>query len=317
MPGPLFILSSGRSGSTLLQRVLNSYDQITIWGEHAGFLTPLAESYFRLLENPGSREYLFPGTTDKPLCSLADLVERKDPRHWQAWINFVTPADVATFFRHHVESFLRHPVMASDHVWGFKEIRYGGRDRVIEFLRELFPDAVFVFLCRNALSTLASQRQTFHGTTRLGRFVPSKRFLEACRAWREQNQALHGWHRSGKLHSHWLRFEDLAADGERALRPLLDVLGLEFGERQRMVFELDEGRGSRKPQTEVVDRWRNLGWLPLLAAEALVGEVNAALGYESPRAIRWARPLLRRWPARGVPHAARAADVPRTPVAAR
>lgn len=317
MPGPLFILSSGRSGSTLLQRVLNSYDHVTVWGEHAGFLAPLADSYFRLLESRGSREYLFPGTQEKPLCSLADLAERKDPRHWQAWINFIVPADVTAFFRRHVESFLRHPLMGDDHLWGFKEIRYGGRDRVIEFLHELFPEAVFVFLCRNALSTLASQRHTFHGTTGLGKFVPTKRFLAACRAWREQNQALDDWHRSAKLHSHWLRFEDLAADGERALRPLLDSLGLEFGERQRMVFELDEGRGSRRPQNEVVDRWRDLGWLPLLAAEAVVGELNAALGYESPRAARWARRVLRSRSAHGPSRRAPAADAPRTPVAAR
>jgi hypothetical protein len=315
MANPLFILSSGRSGSTLLQRVLNSYEQVTIWGEHAGFLAPLADSYFRLLENPGSREYLFPGTEHKPLISLADLEQRKDPRQWQAWINFVTPGDVTTFFRQHVESFLRHPVMGDDHVWGFKEIRYGGRDRVIEFLHELFPDAVFVFLCRNALSTLASQRHTFHGTTGLGRLVPTRRFLTACRAWREQNRALRDWHLSGKLRSHWLRFEELAEKGENSLQSVLAALGLEFGERQRMVFELDEGRGSRKPQTEVVDRWRNLGWLPLLAAEAVVGEVNATLGYESPRAVRWARPLRRRLVG-GARQAARATDVPQTPVAA-
>lgn len=324
MPGPLFILSSGRSGSTLLQRVLNTYDMVTIWGEHSGFLAPLADAYFRLLETRGSQEFLFPASQAHPIETAEQLAQCKDPRQWQAWINFITPEHVTEFFRGHVESFFRHPVMDDDHIWGFKEIRYGRNDRVIEFLHRLFPDAVFVFLCRNALSTLASQLGAFHGKSRLGRLLPSRELASACRNWRLQNETLRQWHLSGRLHSYWIRYEDLDADLE-ALRPVLDALHVDLGSAQQAVFEMEEGRGSAfASNAGVADRWRSLGYLPLLAAEAMVGELNTSLGYESPRGVAWfralARPFVRRRstppgaPSRGgplVPSTVRSATVAR------
>jgi hypothetical protein len=43
---PIFVFGSGRSGTTLLQTILNSYKDICISGEHGGFLKGIAESYF-------------------------------------------------------------------------------------------------------------------------------------------------------------------------------------------------------------------------------------------------------------------------------
>jgi hypothetical protein len=290
----LFILSSGRSGSTLLQRVLNTYDDVTIWGEHAGFLAPTAEAYFRLIENPGSREFLFPGSAGRPIENLAQLAERKDPRQWQAWVNSFTPDDAATFFRRHVESFLKLPLMDDGHVWGFKEIRYGRGDRVIEFLATLYPRAVFVFLGRHALSTLASQFKAFQRGGRLGRLWPRRGLIDACRKWKLQNQTLLDWHRSGRLRSFWIPFEELSQGGA-ALAPLLAELGKKLGPEQEAVFGLDEGRGSAFGSSNGLDqRWKTFGYLPLAVAEAIVGEVNASLGYEAPPSLRWLGKLRRR-----------------------
>jgi hypothetical protein len=35
---PIFLLGTGRCGSTLLQKILNSVDNVMIYGEHGGFL---------------------------------------------------------------------------------------------------------------------------------------------------------------------------------------------------------------------------------------------------------------------------------------
>jgi len=43
---PIFLLGTGRSGTTLLQRIINSAEDVIIWGEHGGFLSQVSEAYF-------------------------------------------------------------------------------------------------------------------------------------------------------------------------------------------------------------------------------------------------------------------------------
>ena len=50
---PIFIFTTGRSGSTWLQRILNVHPKVCIWGEHHGFIEDLANSYFKIIDaNP-------------------------------------------------------------------------------------------------------------------------------------------------------------------------------------------------------------------------------------------------------------------------
>ncbi|HEV3021302.1 MAG TPA: hypothetical protein VGX76_02500, partial [Pirellulales bacterium] len=138
------------------------------------------------------------------------------------------------------------------------------------------------------------QFRAFHGGGRLGRQWPRRELLEACRNWRLQNQTLLDWHRSGKLRSFWISFEDLTQGGA-ALAPLLAELGRELGPEQQAVFKMDEGRGSAFGSSDELEmRWKTLGYLPLAVAEAIVGDVNASLGYEAPRSLRWLSKLRRR-----------------------
>lgn len=284
MRTPVFIFSSGRCGSTLLQRLLNTYSNVTIWGEHAGALAPLAESYFQLVENRLSRDFPAPRPAHE---SLEELAARKDPRQWQPWLNFISQDDIEGSFRRHVESFFRHPAMMEDHVWGFKEIRYGQHDRVIEFLHRLFPEALFVFLCRDGLNTVASQFQAWHRPSSWARLVPTPALMAACRVWRLQYETFRRWHETGELDSYWISFEKLVADGE-ALRPLLDRMGLPLGPEQQKVIELIEGRGSAFEADDAVgQRWKQLGFLPLVAVEAIVGDLNRQLGYAPRTPARW------------------------------
>ena len=39
---PIFLLGTGRCGSTLLQKILNSVENAMIYGEHGGFLKQVA-----------------------------------------------------------------------------------------------------------------------------------------------------------------------------------------------------------------------------------------------------------------------------------
>jgi hypothetical protein len=291
MKPPIFILSSGRSGSTLIQRVLNSYPDITIWGEHGGFLKHTADAFFRILENRGNNESIFAQSTLTRTSSWDQVLEKKKPEHWQAWLNFFSRDDVFPLFRRQVEAFIRHPLMAEDHYWGFKEIRYGFNDRVVEFLSCLYPEACFVFLARNGFDTLASQGRAFGSRSWRQAIFPGRNFRNECRVWKAQNQALWDWHVSGRIRSFWLSYEDFSTSLD-CLEPLLSSLKKEIGPAQQEVLKMDEGRGSAFACKEK-DRWKTLGFLQLCWAELAIGNVNESLKYSSPGRVSWLGPLRR------------------------
>jgi hypothetical protein len=288
MGSPIFVLSSGRSGSTLLQRVLNTYPDITIWGEHAGFLKETGDAFFRLLNDDGSRKFLFPKSGRTP----EGVARNKRPGNWQAWMNCFSSEDVADFFRSHLESFFKPSFMGENHLWGFKEIRYGLGDRVIEFLSALYPDAIFVFLTRNGFDTLSSQMRSFSGMSRWQAFFPIRSIRVVCRNWRAQNQHFLDWHRSGKIRSFWFRYEDLLED-IKILEPLLTAVGKVIGPEQERVLHIKEGRGSAFRDDQALSRWKKLGFTQLCWAEMSLGRKNEALGYKSPPVVGLVR-LFRR-----------------------
>jgi hypothetical protein len=291
MKAPIFILGSGRSGSTLVQRLLNSYPDVTIWGEHGGFLKHTADAFFRLLEHRGNNQFVFANSSVSQTMPWSQVTEHKKPEHWQAWLNSFSREDVTTFFRTHLEAFFRHPSMPADHRWGFKEIRYGNQDRVVEFLSRLYPDAHFIFLVRNAFNTLASQGRAFGCRTRLGSILPHHAFRQECLAWRAQNESLWAWHISGRLRSFWFSYEDFSCR-LASLGPLLTSLGKQIGPRQQEVLDMPEGRGSAFDSSDL-DRWRSQGFLQLCWAELAIGNLNEALGYKSPKRVAWLKPLRR------------------------
>ena len=258
MHKPIFILGSGRCGSTLLQRLLNTYDNITIWGEHCGFLSQCAEAYFQLTESKNSKEFLF---ANKPMSNngftrFEAAAEAKHPEKWQAWMNHFSPMDVDQYFRQLIESFTRCEGMPTNHISGFKEIRYGVGDRVVEFLHQLYPQAHFVFLSRNGLDTVASKMGAFHGHARWNYYFPTFTFRKACKDWRDQTRQLLKWHESKKLSSYWVSFEDLTQVGPQ-LHNLLSSLGKTLGEDQKELLNMVEGRGTAFEKDDAsAARWR-------------------------------------------------------------
>lgn len=282
MPTPLFILSSPRSGSTLLQRVLNTYDDVLICGEHGGFLKNMATAWFRLLDDKSIGGYVFPLNAKNPAVSRDDLRKRTDPAQWQAWLNFFSREEARQHFRQLVESFFRHPMMGEEHVWGFKEVRYGGRaDRTIEFLADLFPEAIFVFLSRSVYDNIASQIKAFRNFSRLKATLPMRGFRDMCHRWCDLNGSLLEWHNSGRLRSFWVRFEDLS-EGLEGLGPLAEALGKSIGPDQRAVLDMEEGRGGVFGDATVHQRWKTISFPQLVAARLIAGELNDRLGHPSP-----------------------------------
>ena len=162
-PRPLFVLGGHRGGTTLLQRVLNSYDDVAIFGEHEGVLTPIADAYFR-------------GAESQQMFADVRAERASDPRsEWQAWMSAVDrPAWDASFRALVTSLFLPARAEGLRH-WGFKEIRYGTTpgDRAFDLLATLFPDARVAFIVRNPFNMLASAHSRPEGPRSLADVAPT------------------------------------------------------------------------------------------------------------------------------------------------
>jgi len=282
----LFIIGSGRSGTTLVQRLFNTFPNVLVWGEHAGFLKEISDAYFNLTQNPSMFEYSY--SQAAPEGTEDSMGFYKRPERWQAWNNWFHPDDVKQLFRDYIESFFNPKKIGESEIWGFKEIRYGKNDRVLEFIKELYPEAQFIFITRNGLNTLESQLTTFHQGE--SRFLMIKRILQLPTAvriayeWALQNRYLMHLSKQDNNSFHLFQFETLVKN-INVLDPILNNLGLELGEQQLKVMKMKEGRGSGLEQTSVDQRWKRLGFIPANIAELLLGTTNKQLGYQAPKRL--------------------------------
>ena len=151
-------MAMGRSGSTLLMRLLNCSPDIMIWGEHNGFLSAFGRAFHaltctfakdcmhnsqRFVETVLNQQPIILGRGEKWSCE---------------WVNAFTKTDVLAAFRNLIVDLLARRVPNGVR-WGFKEIRYHGEE--IDFLRTLFPRAQFVLLLRNPVHVLQSISRHF------------------------------------------------------------------------------------------------------------------------------------------------------------
>jgi hypothetical protein len=263
---PLFVLGGHRGGTTLVQRLLNSYDDVAIWGEHEGVLTQIADAYFR-------------GVESKALFADVRAPGASDPRRdWQAWMSAVGAEDWDGSFRRLVTSLFRPDHGAPVRHWGFKEIRYGTTpdDRAIELLARLFPDARFAFIVRNPFNMLASAHSRPEGPRALGDVV------RVCGRIERRFATFLDWHRSGRLASYWIVYEELVRQ-EGDVHRLLADLGRALGPQQHAVLAAEgAGRGSSFRDGAVNDRWQRLPAAWLAVARHALAPTATALGYPLP-----------------------------------
>jgi hypothetical protein len=138
--GSILVITYGRSGSTLLQGILNSIDGMLIRGENHNFCYGLYSSYQSLLQTIG-----------KPW--IGDTAETPE----SAWFG-CKELDAETFLAGS-QAMLRKLLMGKNHAgngircYGFKETRYIEVDDqellgYLSFLAQIFPHPGFVFLTR-------------------------------------------------------------------------------------------------------------------------------------------------------------------------
>jgi hypothetical protein len=136
------IVTAGRTGSTLLQGILNNFDGFLIKGENSGFVTALYGAYQSIL-------------TSQP------RMETSTPR--SPWFGVRTFSE-ETFFNDAAamifSQFIDVPLESLKAI-GFKEIRWMFDEKtplwgVLDFIEKLFPNAKFIFLTRDRAQMMKS-----------------------------------------------------------------------------------------------------------------------------------------------------------------
>jgi len=234
---PIFLLGTGRCGSTLLQKILNSVDNIMIYGEHGGFLRQIAEAYFLNLEDKKIEKYIMSQNVagEDPASVLESL---KDPQLWSAWTNWYNRETVRNNFRDFIESFFNPVSLGLKLHWGFKEIRYGLGDRVLEMLADLYPNGRFIFMVRHPVEVVASKI-----AARMSDGIETD-----GRKWVEQNSYFLNFCRQNKERSTVFHYEDLISKNSPQLKQVFDWLGFSLTDKQINIVEATKPSYQGRPR---------------------------------------------------------------------
>ncbi|MEJ2232826.1 MAG: sulfotransferase [Syntrophobacterales bacterium] len=234
---PIFLLGTGRCGSTLLQKILNSVDNVAIYGEHGGFLKQIAAAYFLNLEDKMIEKYIMSQNAagKDPLSVFQTL---KNPQLWSAWTNWYNRETVRSNFRDFIESFF-NPISLEQKVhWGFKEIRYGLDDQVPEMLADLYADGRFVFIVRHPVHVVASKisARASDGIEADAHtwVAQNTSFLNFCRVHSERSKSVH--------------YEEIISNNSKELSHLFDWLGFSLSDRQKDIIKTTKPRYKGRPK---------------------------------------------------------------------
>lgn len=127
----ILIVATGRSGSTTLQRILNTIPDSNISGENWGAINNLLECYSNLKKTQQGNQY------NKTLGRFKTLNELTVDNIKPCWYNNYDMNEITEQIKHLIVSIFNK---GEKRVIGFKEIRYFGKLHMVNEFLELFPD---------------------------------------------------------------------------------------------------------------------------------------------------------------------------------
>ncbi len=144
----VLICATGRSGSTTIQRIINSIPNSNICGENFGAINSLLEFYKRIKTT--TFEYV-PGHL-RP-ASYEDIISKDVKPSWYNSYNFQQTVSMIKIL---IASIFKNKEATT--VWGFKEIRYDNGDiKYLKEFKELFPQTKVIIQVRG---NIAAQSQS-------------------------------------------------------------------------------------------------------------------------------------------------------------
>jgi len=135
----VLICATGRSGSTTLQRIINTIPNSNICGENYGAISSLLDFYYRI--HLSSREFI-PGRYN-PL-SYKELIQKNIK---PAWYNSYNINEIENNIRQTIISMFKNK--QDTNLWGFKEIRFEHNQiKLIKCFKTLFPQTKVIIQIR-------------------------------------------------------------------------------------------------------------------------------------------------------------------------
>ena len=144
----ILICATGRSGSTTIQRIINSVPNSNICGETFGAINSLLEFYKRIKTT--TFDYV-PGHL-RP-ASYEDIISKDVKPSWYNSYNF---QQTVSMIKMMIVSLFKNT--SATNMWGFKEIRYdNGNIKYLKEFKELFPQTKVIIQIRG---NIAAQSQS-------------------------------------------------------------------------------------------------------------------------------------------------------------
>lgn len=201
----VFIVTYGRSGSTLLQKILNSADGVCIRGENKDVLLHLAKSWA-----------IFDTDVEMQKLRKSDTVHL-DGNPWYG----MHLTDGARFGQGLADLFVREVLCPPEgtRISGFKEIRWhydpDWFDMRMEFLKRFFPGARFIINTRNHADVIKSS------------WWKTYKEENVLRELQDSEALMMGWMQSHQDICCHVHHDDYIRNIE-LLRPAHELIGLDF-----------------------------------------------------------------------------------------
>ncbi|WP_353570636.1 sulfotransferase [Candidatus Albibeggiatoa sp. nov. BB20] len=206
----LLIITYGRTGSTLLQGVLNSVDGVLIRGENNNLIFHLFQSYKTILQNKQEQKY-----ENKAVAASN-----------HPWYGANLPDE--SLFLNHIQSML-HDLLLADKIadsniecYGFKEIRYidiaENLLEYLDFLNKVFPNVAFIFNTRQIDDVMKSGWWKNQSPEEIKH---------------KMTQIEHLFNQYAETHANCFQicYEDVVANGDK-VQALFEFIGAEYSSSQ-------------------------------------------------------------------------------------
>ena len=238
----LFVISAPRSGSTMLERMLEAHSEI-LGGPEPHLLTPLAHLGVWDKVDKAPYDHILAAEAQR---LFVEQLPNKEQDYWDA-----CRAYCDTLYGRYLATSGKSVCLDKTPAYAL----------VLPFLMKVFPDAKYIVLTRHPLATFSSYANSFFD----GDYVVAQdhnplldRYVPALAAFLRQNEV-------GHLH---LRYEDLVAAPEESMREVYGYVGvafeqdtIDYGERAP-VSHSEKGLGDpigvkqhKRPSTASVDKW--------------------------------------------------------------
>jgi len=246
---PIFVVGSvWRSGTTALQRVINSTNQALIWGEPWDKTHRLHQFRFAFLELNKASD-----TSGSNLTNFASLES--------GWTALMQPStdDFVSGVRSLYLTYFNSQVKSSGIPrWGFKEVHFDGAD--LEWLRTLFPEAQFIFVGRDPVdawkSYLGAQIGYGHGWQQPGSSLPLTKSADFARLWTRRTKEISSFAKLNADKSLFLSYENLEFKKEETVREVLSFIGLndEYFDRAMITANRKVGASSSRIENTFITK---------------------------------------------------------------